>query len=195
MTEKALRHGYTTGATAAAAAKAATRILFSKEGETLTDPVTLRLPWESSEATEVFFMPVGARKGAAWSSCGIIKDGGDDPDVTHGMELRATASRLPGKVGVIEIAGGEGVGRVTRKGLAAKVGEAAINPVPRKMIRQAVMEALLLEGAPEASVRIVISAPEGVERAKRTLNHRLGIIGGISILGTTGIIIPMSAAA
>ncbi len=190
-----LRRGYTTGATAAAAAKAATRLLFTSDADTGTDPVSLHLPWGAKSAREVFFLPVNPRKGLLWASCGVIKNGGDDPDVTDGMEIKAIVSKANGNAGHIEIDGGEGVGRVTRPGLAAPVGRAAINPAPLNMIRRSVAEALREVGAGETPVKVVISAPEGAERAKRTMNERLGVVGGISILGTTGIVIPMSTSA
>jgi cobalt-precorrin-5B (C1)-methyltransferase len=119
------------------------------------------------------------------------------------MEIRATVTRIPHphEIGAcdplpIKLLGGQGVGRVTRPGLAAPVGEAAINPVPRRMIESAVRQAIAETGFRGcAALQVVISAPEGEERARRTMNARLGIVGGISILGTTGIVIPMSAAA
>jgi cobalt-precorrin-5B (C1)-methyltransferase len=134
-----------------------------------------------------------------WSSCGVLKDGGDDhPDVTNGMEIRATVriaqSDETGRR-MVEIEGGEGVGCVTRPGLAVLPGEPAINPVPRQMIEEAVRSAALEAGMEAVPLKVTISAPEGLERSKRTMNAQLGIVGGISILGTTGIVIPMSAAA
>lgn len=183
---KKLRRGYTTGATAAAAAKAATRLLLTAS----TGPVTLALPWGGDKPTRRTFKPVNLEAGEGWAAAGMIKNGGDDPDATHGMELRATVSFAdePG----IAIDGGVGVGRVTRPGLAAPVGGAAINPVPLAMIRDAVAGEIEKSGRSAQGVKVVISAPEGEERAKKTLNFRLGIVGGISILGTTGIVIPMS---
>ncbi len=207
-----LRHGYTTGSTAAAAAKGATLLLLGREVE----KVSLLLPWNSSGAKAVEFNLVNIKKGKGWASCGVVKDGGDDPDATHGMELRASvafgdiapgASRIDhseptgyphtDSSGIeIEVEGGEGVGRVTRKGLAASVGSPAINPVPMEMIRASVAASASEAGCDErATLKVVISAPEGAERAKRTMNARLGIIGGISILGTNGIVVPMSTAA
>jgi cobalt-precorrin-5B (C1)-methyltransferase len=202
-----LRHGYTTGACAAAAAKAAVRFLLSG---TAPESVTLRLPWGAAYAEDVPFHPVALHRGENWARAAIVKDGGDDPDVTDGMEIRATVHLLPefprgaeecgcgcsGDVHV-EIEGGEGVGRATKPGLAVAPGESAINPVPRRMIEMAVREAVSTSARHDGPLafRVVVSAPEGAERAQRTLNHRLGIVGGISILGTTGIVIPMSAAA
>jgi cobalt-precorrin-5B (C1)-methyltransferase len=208
-----LRHGYTTGACAAVAAKGAVKQLFGK-GE---GAVALRLPWGKEDAAPVVFALTEIRTGTHWASCGVIKDGGDDPDATHGMEIRATVIREDSTPGVsridhsdptgyphtevnepveVIIDGGEGVGRVTRRGLAPPVGEAAINPVPRAMIEAAVREGLSEMGISERlKLKVVVSAPEGVERARRTMNERLGVVGGISILGTTGIVIPMSTAA
>jgi cobalt-precorrin-5B (C1)-methyltransferase len=122
----------------------------------------------------------------------VIKDAGDDPDVTHGAELCSTVSwRLtPG----IEIDGGVGVGRVTKPGLGLEIGVAAINAVPRAMITQVVQE-VLNERRETRGVSVVISVPDGLERSQKTLNARLGIIGGLSILGTTGIVRPYSTAA
>ncbi|TAL17701.1 cobalamin biosynthesis protein CbiD [bacterium] len=197
MTRKILRHGYSTGATAAAAARGATLALFGRE----TGAVSLPLPWGSEDAKEVSFKLTGTQNGMGWSSCGVFKDGGDDhPDVTNGMEIRATvaiAARGGDEVSLrmVEIEGGEGIGRVTKPGLAVKPGDPAINPVPRRMIEEAVRSAALEAGMENVPLRVTISAPEGVERSKRTMNAQLGIIGGISILGTTGIVIPMSASA
>ncbi|MCW2278530.1 cobalt-precorrin-5B (C1)-methyltransferase [Heliophilum fasciatum] len=118
-------------------------------------------------------------------TCQVDKDGGDDPDVTHGLAIQVTAVMADQE---IHIAGGRGVGIVTREGLALPVGEAAINPVPRAMIRAAVAEVL----PPNRGVHLTVEVPEGKEVSQRTLNPRLGIMGGISILGTTGIVEPMS---
>jgi len=138
----------------------------------------------------------------------VIKDAGDDPDVTHGAEIVAEVSLIADcGIGIKEcteivLKGGIGVGRVTKPGLAIPVGEPAINPVPRKMIRAAVLEAMTEFEVehPQSAVRnpqlhVTISVPAGEELAKRTLNHRLGIVGGISILGTTGIVRPLSTEA
>jgi cobalt-precorrin-5B (C1)-methyltransferase len=216
MSQGKLRRGYSTGSCAAAAAKAATASLFGHAPER----ITLLLPWGSVAAAEVLIAVVGSKGGDGWASCGVIKDGGDDPDATHGMEIRALVTRLDEVPGachidhtgpteptanratgindpvVVEITGGEGVGRVTKPGLAPSVGAAAINPVPLSMIEASVRAALGEAGfTGPGAFRVVISAPEGAERAKRTMNARLGILGGISILGTTGVVIPMSTAA
>lgn len=186
-----LKHGYTTGATAAAAAKAATLLLLNGKA----DEVSLTLPWNSPNAVDVAFKAVYLFKEGSSATAGVLKDGGDDPDATHGMEIRATVSLSEGDGPIVSIDGGEGVGRVTKPGLAARVGEAAINPVPRMMIEAAVLEAFSEAGAAPGRVSVVISAPEGEQRGKKTMNARLGVVGGISILGTNGIVVPMSTAA
>jgi cobalt-precorrin-5B (C1)-methyltransferase len=143
--------------------------------------------------------------------CYVVKDAGDDPDVTHGVEVHAEVRLTPppsgpppldkGGLGGVTIEGGVGIGRVTKPGLAVPVGEWAINPVPRKMIEEAVLEVFANHQSPafaEASAGkpltayVVISIPDGEERARRTLNERLGIVGGLSILGTTGVVRPIS---
>ena len=179
---KKLRFGYTTGSCAAAAAKAAGWMLLTgqrKETISLITPkgVTLTL------AVEDISM------GPDRVSCAIRKDSGDDPDVTNGCLIFAevTAKEEPG----IAINGGLGVGRVTKKGLDQPVGNAAINSVPRQMIRENLEEILSLTDK-KSGLNVVISVPEGEKLAKQTFNPRLGIEGGISILGTTGIVEPMS---
>lgn len=182
---RALRFGYTTGACAAAAAKAAALALLKQE---TVNSVQISLPDGKPVVFEVIQCVFDRSQGA----CSIIKDAGDDPDVTHGAEIRATVRRIeePG----IQIKGGAGVGMVTKPGLEIAVGLPAINPVPRQMITQSVTEAM--SGAPDnRGLEVTISVPKGEELAKQTLNSRLGIIGGISILGTTGIVIPYSASA
>lgn len=179
---KPLRSGYTTGACAAAAAKAAALLL--RDGAA-PDAVTLTLPTGACAA----FTLHTAHRAAAAATCSVIKDAGDDPDITNGAEVTATVSTADGGDGIV-IEGGAGVGRVTKPGLAVPPGEWAINPVPRRMIEQAVREVV-----PNGPCRVVVSIPDGEERAKKTLNARLGIIGGLSILGTTGIVRPLSARA
>ncbi len=131
------------------------------------------------------------------ASASIIKNAGDDPDVTNGAEIVATVRWRESETGSspVIIKGGQGVGTVTKPGLAVPVGEPAINPVPRKMITAAVREALREQGAGDSAIAVTISVPAGEELARKTLNHRLGIVGGISILGTTGIVKPLSEAA
>lgn len=127
------------------------------------------------------------------AECSVVKDAGDDPDVTDGAEICATVSWQEGR-GAVAIEGGKGVGTVTKPGLGLPVGAPAINPVPRWMIGESVREALGPILA-ERGIRVVVSVPEGETLARRTLNRRLGIVGGISILGTTGIVVPFSASA
>lgn len=179
---KKLRYGYTTGSCAAAAAKAAAWMLLTgkrKDTISLVTPkgIPLSLQVEDIRMEEDFV------------SCAIRKDSGDDPDVTNGTLVYARVSRR----GTPEIAidGGFGVGRVTKKGLDQPVGNAAINSVPRKMIRENLKEVLSLTDA-DCGLDVLISIPDGERLAKQTFNPRLGIVGGISVLGTTGIVEPMS---
>ena len=179
---KRLRLGYTTGSCAAAAAKAAAWMLLTgtmKENIALDTPKGIRLELAVKEIS-ITLNSV---------SCAIEKDSGDDPDVTKGTLIFATVSRseVPG----VSIDGGFGIGRVTKGGLDQPVGNAAINSVPRRMIRENVEEVMALTDY-HGGISVVISAPEGEELAKKTFNPRLGIVGGISILGTTGIVEPMS---
>ncbi|NTW03319.1 MAG: cobalt-precorrin-5B (C(1))-methyltransferase [Oscillochloris sp.] len=189
---RGMRTGFTTGTNAAAAAKAAALALFSGAWP---EVVTVRLP--GGEITTM--TPIDRQLDAAMAHCGMIKDGGDDPDVTHGALICATVRHAarPG----ITLDGGTGVGRVTLPGLGLPVGEAAINPVPRQQIAANVVDALV-EALPEGEsylehhgLEVVISVPEGERIAQRTLNPRLGILGGISILGTSGKVYPYSTAA
>jgi cobalt-precorrin-5B (C1)-methyltransferase len=131
------------------------------------------------------------------AACFIVKDAGSDPDVTHGAEIHATVRRKAlGRPGasMILVHGGTGIGKVTKPGLAVSVGEAAINPVPRQMITDAVQDEFKLVCLPQV-MTVTISIPNGAKLARKTLNERLGIIGGLSILGTTGIVTPISAKA
>ena len=179
---KRLRLGYTTGSCAAAAAKAAAWMLLTgsrKETITLDTPKGIRLELAVKEIT----------MGSGSVSCAIEKDSGDDPDVTKGTLIFATVT-YAGAPGVT-IDGGFGIGRVTKRGLDQPVGNAAINSVPRQMIRENVEEVMTLADY-HGGLSVVISAPEGEMLAKKTFNPRLGIVGGISILGTTGIVEPMS---
>lgn len=183
--KKKLREGYTTGSCATAATKAALTALIT--GET--------------QIESTIFLPVGrfatfdiehcylTRKSA---KAGVVKDAGDDPDATHQALIESEVIWNYSKE--ITIDGGIGVGRVTKPGLPVPVGEAAINPVPRKMIYETAKEVLEKYGM-KNGVHIVISVPEGEKIAKKTLNGRLGILGGISILGTRGIVVPFSTAA
>ena len=182
---KKLYYGYTTGTCAAAAAKAAALMLATGGPVPCVDILTPKGIALNLEVLE-------AERTAQRAKCAIRKDAGDDPDVTDGILVYAEArwSNTPG----VHVDGGEGVGRVTKPGLKQAIGEAAINPVPMQMIRAAAEEALDEQGV-SAGLDIVISIPAGVELAKRTFNPRLGIVGGISVLGTSGIVEPMSEAA
>ena len=176
---KTLRHGWTTGACATAAAKAAFAAL--RTG-VFPDPVEIVLPGGQHPAFALALYELGE----GFARAGVVKDAGDDPDVTHGALVIATLRRAAPGSGVTFRAG-EGVGTVTRPGLPLPVGEPAINPAPRAMIRAN------LEGG--ADVEVEISIPGGETIAQRTLNSRLGVIGGLSILGTTGIVVPYSCSA
>ncbi len=179
---KKLRCGYTTGSCAAAAAKAATLMLLSGY------PVhTVALMTPKGILLDLEVLEAHMEEGQA--SCAIRKDAGDDPDATNGILVYAKVACIPEKE--IRIDGGAGVGRVTKKGLQQPVGEAAINPVPRQMIRDAVSE-VCGNFEYDGGLAVEISIPEGVEIAKKTFNPRLGIEGGISVLGTSGIVMPMS---
>lgn len=189
---RGLRTGFTTGTNAAAAARAATLALLTR---VWPETVTVSLP--TGETTVMH--PVERRLDGEAAHCCMVKDGGDDPDVTHGALICATVrhAALPG----ITIDGGAGVGRVTLPGLGLPVGEAAINPVPRQQIH-ANVAAAVAEALPAGErylerhgLAVVISVPQGEQLARRTLNPRLGIIGGISILGTSGKVYPYSTAA
>ncbi|WP_434582093.1 cobalt-precorrin-5B (C(1))-methyltransferase [Carbonactinospora thermoautotrophica] len=180
---RALRTGWTTGTCASAAAKAAALLLATGEPQPVVE-VALPSGRRVTFATDRCELLPGGKAEAV-----VVKDAGDDPDVTHGAHLTATVSWRdePG----IELDGGVGVGVVTKPGLGLEVGGPAINPVPRRMITQAVGEAVDLA---RRGVRVVISVPEGERMARKTTNAKLGIIGGISILGTTGIVRPFSTA-
>ena len=237
---KKLRSGYTTGACAAAAARAATELLLSAERGVRSAESGVRSA-KRIESVEIPF-PDGSRvrfaiqdsslitQGSSLiASASVIKDAGDDPDVTNKAEIRAEARFLEQQssrateqqnthaksfpASALLIKGGKGVGIVTKPGLQMSIGEAAINPVPRRMITEAVMEAIEestevgKRGRDEVSnfqtsklpnfltIEVTISVPDGERIAKRTLNSRLGITGGISILGTTGIVKPLSSEA
>ncbi|MGX1755467.1 cobalt-precorrin-5B (C(1))-methyltransferase [Streptomyces lydicus] len=191
-----LRHGWTTGACATAASTAAYTALLSGE---FPDPVTITLP---KGQTPSFALAVeeltrkGPGPGRTAAMAGVVKDAGDDPDVTHGALVRATVRALPPGSGVVFKAG-PGVGTVTRPGLPLDVGEPAVNPVPRQMMREHLAEVAARYGGPGAAadVEVEISVDHGEEIARSTWNPRLGILGGLSILGTTGIVVPYSCSA
>lgn len=182
--KKQLRHGYTTGACATAATKAALLALLSGNA---VERVKIQIP----AGEIVTFKIVECHLLHDQATAGVIKDGGDDPDATHGALILSTVKW--NKEG-FRLDGGVGVGRITKPGLQIPVGEAAINPIPRKMIKETVQEALE-EFEINRGVSVTISVPEGEEIAKKTLNGRLGVIGGISILGTRGIVVPFSSSA
>jgi len=181
--DRPLRRGWTTGACATGAAKAAYTALLTG---TFPDPVEVPLPRGERPA---FALAMTGRDGDS-ATAGIIKDAGDDPDVTHGAMVQARVRRLPAGSGIVFKAG-PGVGTVTRPGLPIPPGEPAINPVPRRLITEALDEV----AGVGADAEVEISIPGGEKLAERTLNGRLGIVGGLSILGTTGIVVPYSCAA
>jgi cobalt-precorrin-5B (C1)-methyltransferase len=184
--EPPLRRGWTTGSCAAAAAKAAFAALVTGE---FPDPVEVTLP----RGERPSFALAMTRTGEGAATAGVIKDAGDDPDVTHGALVCATL-RVGAPGSGVTFRAGEGVGTVTRAGLPIPPGEPAINPVPRQMIRDAIAEIAAATGR-AADAEVEISIPGGEALAAKTLNGRLGIIGGLSILGTTGIVVPYSCSA
>jgi cobalt-precorrin-5B (C1)-methyltransferase len=183
--KKTLRSGYTTGACAAAAAKAAVLCLLGRE-----NPGSVTIPFPDGSRHSFDLCRFNDKPALAT----VVKDAGDDPDVTNGAEIGAEARWLePTNDERIVLVNGPGVGIATKPGLPVAVGEPAINPGPRRMIRAAVTEAL--EGITDTAVEVTIFVRDGEILAEKTLNHRLGIIGGLSILGTTGIVRPLSAKA
>ena len=178
------RCGYTTGSCAAAAAKASAMMLFlGKELESVVLPtpggITLHL------------VPVDKEVTREYAKCGIVKDSGDDPDITNGITVFAKVSRIESG---IQIKGGCGIGKVTRKGLDQPVGSDAINSTPRKMIEE-ILRQLMEEEEYHGGLLVELSIPQGEKKKKKTFNPRLGIAGGLSVIGTTGIIEPMSTRA
>jgi len=184
--KRSLRTGYTTGTCATASTKAALSMLINGKK---VSKVKVSLPKGQQKIIDIAWIRYENDKTVTAS---VIKDGGDDPDVTNGAEVCATVSLLSTSDKTI-VDGGFGVGRVTKPGLGLEIGKAAINPTPLKMINQAIDE-ILGKSKNRSGVSVIISVPTGVEIAKKTDNPRLGIIGGISILGTTGIVIPYSTA-
>lgn len=183
---KRLRRGYTTGSCAAAAAKAAALLLLG--GEPL-ERVYLLTP--AGIGLTLPLADVLTEDNVV--RCGIVKDSGDDPDITDGITIYAKVEKIPQR-GAVQIDGGEGIGRVTKPGLDQPVGAAAINSTPRRMIETALRE-IMEDFSYAGGLAVTISAPEGAKIAEKTFNPRLGIAGGISILGTTGIVEPMSDSA
>lgn len=185
--QKKLRFGYTTGSCAAGAARGAARLLL---GEDEISEVELMTPKGILLHLEI----LDRKRSENAASCAVRKDAGDDPDTTNGILVYAKVEKFLIRSDMedrIVIDGGIGVGRVTKPGLSQKIGEAAINPVPRAMILQAVEE-IADQYHYEGGLKVTISVPEGEKIARKTFNPRLGIVGGISILGTSGIVEPMS---
>lgn len=181
-----LRYGWTTGTCATAATKAAYTALLTG---VFPDPIEVTLP----RGQRAFFALATTRLDQGTATAGVVKDAGDDPDVTHGaLILAAVRKTTPGSG--VSFRAGEGVGTVTRPGLPIPPGEPAINPVPRKMLREAIAEVAAARGD-SGDVEIEIAIPGGEKLAAKTMNGRLGIVGGLSILGTTGIVVPYSCAA
>ncbi|MFB7237281.1 MULTISPECIES: cobalt-precorrin-5B (C(1))-methyltransferase [unclassified Streptomyces] len=183
-----LRPGWTTGACATAATTAAYTALLTGD---FPDPVTITLPKGQTPSFALTAESLDAAAGTATAA--VTKDAGDDPDVTHGAVIRSTVRLLPPGSGVVFRAG-EGVGTVTLPGLPLEVGEPAINPVPRQLMREHVASVAARHGA-TGDVEITVSVDDGAEIARSTWNPRIGILGGLSILGTTGIVVPYSCSA
>ena len=189
VANKRLRSGFTTGSCAAAAAKAAAFALVHG-----ACPKNIEIPFPDGSRKSFAIHNCKISEGSATAS--VIKDAGDDPDVTNRAEIQASISSghlpfAPGRaivLGDILLCGGKGIGTVTKPGLAIEVGQPAINPVPRQMIVDSVQEIITAQ-----KITVTISIPRGEELAEKTLNKRLGILGGLSILGTTGIVRPISA--
>ena len=185
MSSKTLKKGFTTGATAAAAVKAALLSFFSNA------PKSVEIRFLTGEKKQIDIQAVKKISENRVEAL-VIKDAGDDPDITHKAQIGAKVTLSDSNEGSINIIGGKGVGTVTKPGLELPVGEPAINPGPRKMIQNSVEEVFARFNIYDKQVDIEIFVPKGEELAKKTLNARLGIMGGISILGTTGIVTPMS---
>ena len=181
-----MRRGWTTGACAAAAARAALAGLLTGR---FPEPVTITLPRGETPS----FALVLAETRPAGARAGIVKEAGDDPDVTHGALIIADIAWAAAGTGSVFRAG-EGVGTVTRPGLPLAVGEPAINPAPRELIRATLADLAAAHGAPPLDLTVTIGIPGGDRLAERTMNARLGIVGGLSVLGTTGIVVPYSCA-
>ena len=183
--KKKLRTGFTTGSCATASSKAGVLSIINQKK---TEQIDIILPKRTK--LDIKINSCEFTKNSA--KCSVIKDGGDDPDVTHGAEI-FVGVELTNKIGEIEIDGGEGVGRVTKPGLGLEIGSAAINPTPKKMILENVTE-ISKEILEKNGIMIKVSVPNGKELGPKTDNPRIGIMGGISILGTSGIVIPYSTA-
>ena len=180
-----LRTGFTTGTSATAASVAAVLSIINQKK---IDSVDVLLPKKSRIKININNCEFEKNR----AHCSVIKDGGDDPDVTHGAEIVVDLELTP-KTNSIEIDGGEGVGRVTKPGIGLEIGQAAINPTPRKMIIENLTE-VGKEILEKNGIKVMISVPKGRELGPKTDNPRIGIVGGISILGTSGIVMPYSTA-
>ena len=180
-----LRTGYTTGSSATAAAKSALLSIINQQKASKT---SIRLPKGDFIEIPIYSCEFDSDK----ARCSVIKDGGDDPDVTHGAEIIVDLS-FTKKVNEIDIDGGEGVGIVTKPGLGLEINKPAINPVPKKMITENLRE-IGQKILAKKGIRVLISVPKGRELGPKTDNPRIGILNGISILGTSGIVIPFSTA-
>ena len=180
-----LRTGFTTGTCATASAKAALASIIQKKQ---IKSIEVTLPKDKKITISI----ASCQFDKTAAKCSVIKDGGDDPDVTHGAEIVVNL-QITNNTGQIEIDGGDGVGRVTKPGLGLEIGSAAINPTPKKMLIQNLTE-MGKEVLQKNGIKVVVSVPKGAEIAPKTDNPRLGILGGISILGTSGIVIPYSTA-
>ena len=180
-----LRTGFTTGTSATAAAKAA---LLAIINQIKIETVDVKLPKGSFIKIQIYFCEFDKNK----ARCVVIKDGGDDPDVTHGAEIVVDLS-FTENIGEIDIDGGEGVGIVTKPGLGLELNKSAINPTPKKMIIENLRE-IADKCLVEKGIKVIISVPKGKELGPKTDNPRIGILNGISILGTSGIVIPFSTA-
>ena len=183
MPPRALKKGFTTGAAAAAAVKAALISFFSKP------PKLVEISFLTGEKKQIDIQSVKKITQNQYEAL-VIKDAGDDPDITHKAQIGARVTLSDANYFQINIIGGKGVGTITKPGLELPVGEPAINPGPRTMIQNSVAEVFTLFNMKNKQVDIEIFVPKGEILAKKTLNARLGIIGGISILGTTGIVTP-----
>ncbi len=190
---KKMRYGFTTGTCAAAAAKGAARILL-QSGETgnVNEEEGCFLNLTTPKGISLCLKLEDIKKGNGWVSCGVRKDAGDDPDVTDGLLVCALVEKIEEPRVIID--GGAGVGRVTKEGLEQPVGAAAINNTPRRMIEEGLREIIEMTGY-DGGLAVTVSVPLGEETAIKTFNPRLGIEGGISILGTSGIVEPMSESA
>jgi len=186
MADKVLKQGFTTGAAAAASVKAALLTLM-----TFQEPAAVEISFLTGEKKRIPVKQV-VKISEVCCRASVIKDAGDDPDITHKAEIGATVTLSPAEKFRVIIQGGKGVGRVTKPGLEVEVGEPAINAGPRQMIQNVVDEIRDQYPLPGKEVTVEVFVPKGEVLAKKTLNARLGILGGISILGTTGIVKPLS---